>query len=80
MWILFQEDLDRVAESWDNHRMRPDRAVHRQQGGRLIPLYTVPELCGLENKMVAVHMSEVAECQAESIAKGECPCETPEIF
>ena len=49
-------------------------------GGRY--LCTPCQSCvhGLENKMVAVDMSEVAECQAESIAKGECPCETPEIF
>ena len=69
-----------MAESWDIHRMRPDRKVDRQQGGRPILLYAMPELCGLENKMVAVDMSEVVECQAESIAKGECPCETSEIW
>ena len=27
--------------------------------------------------MVAVDMSEVAECEAESVAKGECACEPP---
>ena len=57
-----------MAESWDNHRMRPDCKVNRQQGGWPILLYTMPELCGLENKMVAVDMSEVAECQAEIIS------------
>lgn len=75
----FQEDLDQMAESWNCHRMRPNRRSD-QLGGRPVLLYTLPELRGLHDQMVAVDMDKVAECQMETIPKSWCPCADPEMF
>ena len=68
-----------MAESWNTHRKRPDRK-HNQPGGRPVLLYTLPELSGYEDKMMPVDMRDVAECERESLRKGENPCSDPYIF
>ena len=59
--------------------MRPSRK-HGYTGGRPILLYTLPELLGAEDKMVAVDMFKLVECERESITKERIPCSNSDVF
>ena len=58
--------------------MRPDENRGRSAGRPLL-LYTLPQLFGAEDKLVAVNRRQLVDCQAESTPKGEYPCDT-EVF
>lgn len=73
MLLPVQDELDKVVNTWNAHRIRP-----RSGGtvsGRPVVMYSFPELHDAEDRKKPTSIEEVALCVEECTPKGEFPCD-----
>lgn len=68
-----QEQLDEVVRIWNAHTIGPSRNENVPSGRPLV-MYSVPELYGREDHLIAVDPVVVGLCEEECIFR-QYPCE-----
>lgn len=74
--ILFflQDELDRTAETWNSHTIRPS-ANHNVPHGRPNIMYYVPSLWQAEDRRCNVSMADFDACCQRAIFRSPVPCD-----
>lgn len=74
MYSVLQDDLDKMAELWDGHRIRKNKQEHVVYGRPLV-MFELPQLYDTRDYIKPVNQDRVDVCEEESLSKGNCPCD-----
>lgn len=71
---LFQDELDSVAEVWDNHIIRPT-TNQNVPFGRPIIMFSAPELYNVQDYKTLIENDQIRICKEEALFRKTVPCD-----
>ncbi len=66
--------MDSIVQEWNNHTISPSR---NRLGpfGRPLVMYTMPQLCAVDDYLKPVPQDKIDVCKSECVFKDQYPCD-----
>lgn len=75
---LLQDELDRISDMWDGHRIRRNKQDHVSHGRPLV-MFEIPHIYGTRDYMCHVDHRRIDIVKLECSFKASSPCD-PNLF